>query len=127
MTAVLLAIGLSGCIQADNNTNAGDITKFIGTWELQPYPGSDPNDLTTYIFYQNGSLVSTFIDYDGENHTGWADYSLENGKVCMKTHPHGAITDDDYYCYDYEFSQKNTQLTLSTNELPTATLNKIQN
>jgi hypothetical protein len=109
-----------------SQNNNSDINRFIGTWELESFPGSDPNDTTTYIFYENGTFLSTFIDYDGETHTGWGDYSVENGIICMKTHPHGAITDNESYCYDYEFSNGDTRVTLSASELPTVTLIKIQ-
>ena len=44
----------------------------------------------------------------------------------MKTQPHGAITDDDSFCYDYEFSDGDTTLVLTTSELPTVTLTKVE-
>ena len=65
------------------------------------------------------------MDYDGVNHTGTGDYTIENNLICMKTHPHGAITDDDAFCYNYTFSLDNTVVTLSAKELPTVVLTKI--
>jgi hypothetical protein len=44
----------------------------------------------------------------------------------MKTHPHGAITDNDAYCYDYTFFDDDTHIKLTTSELPTVTLIKTQ-
>jgi len=130
---------LSGCTDKELPAGKvhGDTSKFIGTWELEPFPGSDPNDTTTYVFYENNTFISTFIDYDGDPHIGfldydgdphigWGDYTVDNGKMCMKTHPHGAITDDDAYCYDYEFSLGDTYVTLSANELPTVSLMKVE-
>ena len=102
------------------------MSKFIGTWELEPFLGSDPNDKTTYIFYENGSLLSIFDDYDGELHEGLADFYIEIDKLCMKTRPHGAITDGDLYCYDYEFSNSDTKVVLTTSNLPTVTLTKVE-
>jgi len=122
------AIGLSGCTDKELPAGKvhGDTSKFIGTWELEPFPGSDPKDITTYVFYENNTFISTFIDYDGDPHIGWGDYTLDNGKMCMKTHPHGAITDNDAYCYDYEFSLGDTYVILSANELPTVSLIKVE-
>ena len=122
--ALFFLIALSGC--TDNKNSENDKNKFIGTWELQPFEGSDPLDRTTYTFYMNSTLISIFYDYDGEVHEGWADYYIENDKLCMKTHPHGAITDDDLFCYDYDFSDGDTKLVLTTSELPTVTLTKVE-
>lgn len=103
-----------------------DTSKFIGTWEMEPQEVGQ-NVSQTYIFYENGTLLSIYIDYDSnETHVGWADYKVEGGKLCAKTHPHGAITDNESYCYDYEFSDGDTRMTLTTSELPTVTLIKVQ-
>jgi len=105
--------------------NLTEKDKLIGEWETQDSINDD-NILQSYIFYENDTLLSTYITYNtGETHIGWADYYFEEGKLCMKTHPHGAITDDDFYCYDYSFSEKNTQITLSTDGLTTVTLIKV--
>ena len=119
LAVILFTGGFSGCMEED------DVQKFIGTWEQQSFLGSDPNDITTYTFYENGSLLSIFIDYDGETHTGWGDYSIEDEIICMKARPHGAITDNDSYCYYYVFSNGNAQVTLSNVELPTVILIKV--
>jgi len=107
------------------NIDKSDINKFIGTWETEESI-SDENILQTYIFYENGTFLSIYIVYNpAETHEGWGDYNIDNGKICMKTHPHGAPTDGDAYCYDYKFSNNDSHITLSTEELPTATLVKI--
>jgi len=125
---LLSAVILSGCTNKDVPAGKiyGDVSKFIGTWELEPFSGSDPRDTTTYVFYENMTFISTFLDYDGDPHIGWGDYTVENGEMCMKTHPHGAITDDDAYCYEYEFSLNDTYVTLSADELPTVSLKKAE-
>jgi len=125
---IFLVVALSGCI--DNNltggTVHGDAGKFIGAWELEPFEGSDTRDTTTYIFFENGTFISTFNDYDGVPHTGTGDYNLEDGVICMKTHPHGAITDNDSYCYSYIFSIEDKRLTLYNIDLPTVMLVKVE-
>ena len=103
-----------------------DTSRFFGTWELEPFEGSDTRDTTTYIFYNNGTLLSIFDDYDGEVHSGLAYYTVEDGKICMKTKPHGAITDNDSYCYSYIFSIEDKRLTLYNIELPTVLLVKVE-
>ncbi len=109
---------------SDININESDINKFIGTWEESSI--ADENIVQTYIFYENGTFLSICIFYNpAETHEGWGDYNIDNGIICMEPHPHGASTDGDAYCYDYKFSNDDTHMTLSTEELPTVTLVKI--
>ena len=130
-TIILIAITTLNVL-SDTTTNTGeinidksDINKFIGTWETE-LSITDENIVQTYIFYENGTFLSIYIVYNpAETHEGWGDYNIENGVICMETHPHGAITDGDAYCYDYKFSNDDTHMTLSTEELPTVTLVKI--
>ena len=127
LTSLIIIIGLSGCtnIDIDNNLDMNK-NRFIGTWELQSFEGSDPNDTTTYTFYENNTFLSVFDDYDGYKHEGRGDYYLNKGSICMDTHPHGAITDNDSYCYDYRFSNNYTILTLTNSSLPDVTLLKLE-
>ena len=121
---MLFLIILSGCIFTDSNSSQDDTIRFIGTWELEPFEGSDPRDTATYTFYKNGTLLSIFDDYDGEVHQGLAYYTVDDGSICMKTVPHGSITDNDSYCYSYIFSLEDTRLTLFNAELPSVILVK---
>jgi hypothetical protein len=130
ITIFFLIVSLSGCIDnssnivnKNNNNKISDQYKFIGKWETDASI-VDSNILNTYIFYENGTFLSTYIIYSpSETHKGWGDYNLTDGKLCMKTHPHGAITDNDAYCYDYTFYDDN-HVKLSTSGLPTVTLIK---
>jgi len=102
------------------------ISKFIGKWETEASI-ADENILQIFTFYENNTLLSEYIIFStGETHRGWADYNIDNETICMKTHPHGAITDGDSFCYTYTFSNDNTHMTLANNELPTERLVKVQ-
>ena len=133
ITVFFLILSLSGCLEnssnvvnKNNNNRVSDQYKFIGKWETEDSI-NNPNILRTYEFYENGTLLSIYIVYNpSETHEGLADYQVENGKICMQTQPHGAITDGDAYCYDYTFFDNDTHVTLTTNELPTVTLVKTQ-
>ncbi len=114
----LSIIPLIGCLQENSVTS--DFDKLIGTWE---WVGE--NEKNTYIFYQNQSLFSSYINLDtGETHRGWGVFEFNQSKLCMST-THGHSGKTESYCYDYVFSENNSRLTLSATGLTTVTLIKI--
>ena len=123
----MISLNMTGVvIQNDTGITRNDASRFIGTWDMQP-GGPDPMDKSTYAFYENGTFISIFFDYN-ENHThkGWGDYTVWNGTICMKARPEGAITDNQSYCYIYEFSEGDNHVMLQTSELPTVTMVKVK-
>lgn len=110
---IIFLILFSGC------TTKNDTNNFIGSWEMKPLDNANQNESNTYIFYKNGSFISKYIDLDrNENHTGWGYYSIkENSEICMNTHSHGAITDNDSICYNYEFTEDYNEVKLVPKEL----------
>ena len=123
---LILATNLCGCLNNSQSAiKVSEQDKFIGTWKQQFK--NEQSGSQTYIFYENYTFLSIYIEPYGIYHEGTGDFTLDdNNIICMKTHPHGAITDDDAYCYEYEFSDDNTQMILTNINLPTVTLNRIK-
>ena len=107
-TIIYLVTLLPGCINQDEK----DI--LVGSWKMGQLDNANQNESNIYDFYKNGTFLSQYTDLDrNETHTGWGDYSIKKGNViCMNTHPHGSVTDNDSICYEYEFSDNNKELKL---------------
>ena len=108
-----------GCFE--DNKDASDLNKLVGTWKW-----TGENEENTYNFYENHSLYSYYIHLETEEtHEGWGTFDFNQSKLCMSTtHGHGGQSES--YCYDYVFSEDNSQLTLSSVNLQIVTLNKIE-
>ena len=114
----ILILLFAGCLQ--ENSDSSDLYRLIGTWEW-----ISENEKNTYIFYENKSLYSSYINLEtGETHKGWGVFEFNQNKLCMST-THGHNGKNESYCYDYVFSQNNSKLVLSTTGLATVTLIKI--
>jgi len=111
---LLLALGLSGCFE-DSNKDKGngeslEDNLFIGMWKTTPYlieNGTridEPSSNAT--FYNNGTMRSESV-YDDV--IMWTPYIIENNQICL-----GETGASDYYCYDFEFSNNGTKVTLYT-------------
>lgn len=113
VVTLLMTIMLSGCSEdkkSDNNngTKQDDFSKFIGLWLEQ---GEAPNNLT-WIFYENNSIK--FIYYPGGN-TGnsyiyWGTFELTGNILDVKSNNIVPVSDR----FNYEFSNYNTTLTLTS-------------
>jgi len=111
---------ISLVIQNDTNITQNDTSRFIGTWEW-----SDETQEYEFIFYENGSFHSSYINHAiNETHKGWGNYELKDNKLYLST-SHGYGGKSDSAIYDYEFSDNNTRVTLSSSERSTMTLIKV--
>ena len=111
---------ISLVIQNDTNITQNDTSRFIGTWEW-----SDETQEYEFIFYENGSFHSSYINHAiNETHKGWGNYELKDNKLYLST-SHGYGGKSDSAIYDYEFSNNNTQVTLSSSGRSTMTLIKV--
>lgn len=130
---IILILSLSGClddssnITSDNKQNVlTEKEKFLGLWETEESI-NNPNILNKYEFYDDDTMLSTYIIYEpSETHEGLANFQINNGEICMQAQPHGAITDGDSYCYTYKFYDGETRVVLESEELPSVTLIKIE-
>jgi len=113
LVIVLLAIFLSGCNEnKSNNNGSSDINKFLGTWE-----GGSNVFNETWTFYSNSSLKKvTTYDWDetGEfTDVDWYTYEIdEYGEFCYRQASISFLM-----CYEFEFSENDTHLTLIFDEL----------
>jgi len=113
VTIVLLMLGFSGCLDNDDKENGEnpEVNVFIGKWKTTIYYydingtkyDEQPSNST---FYTNGTMGSESA-YDDE--IIWTPYVIENNQICL-----GEANSSDYYCYDYEFSDDGTEVTLWT-------------
>jgi hypothetical protein len=117
-TILLLFLSLSGCL-GDVQSISVEEKRFVGTWDW-----SSDTEQNTYTFYQNKSLYSSYIHIvTKETHMGWGTFEVKDEKLyCATTHGHEGQT--EAYCYSYSFSQDDTYLTLSAENLPAVTLIK---
>jgi len=115
VTIILLTLGLSGCLDDGNkDTENGDNPEsniFIGRWKTTIYSfdrnGTRYDELpSNSTFYNNGTMGSESVEDD---EIIWTPYSLENDQICF-----GEATASEYLCYDYEFSNNGTKVTLWT-------------
>lgn len=84
-----------------------DTSKFIGAWK-STYLSIE----TTWVFYGNDTVKLVYIDtYDDVEDTTWGNYNIEDGKLYLGSS----------MCYDYEFSNGDTCLTLTRCEYPSST------
>ena len=104
ITLLFLAVGLSGCNQANNPLNS-DKDKFVGTWNVNAY-----GQTGTYVFYSNGTLVVS----DAPRSLTW---EIKDGKL--------VITDQLPVTSSYYFTNDDKRVVLiNTDAETTATLTK---
>ena len=112
---LLLILGLSGCLEDSNkdkeNGENPEINEFIGKWKTTPYNvdenGTRYNETSSYsTFYINDTMGSESVE---DNEIIWTPYTIENNQICF-----GDVNDSEYLCYDYNFSDDETQATLWT-------------
>ena len=112
---VLLMIGFSGCLEDSNkdkeNGESPEINEFIGKWKTTIYyydeNGTRYNETSSNsIFYTNGTMGSESVV---DNVSIWTPYVIENNQICI-----GEVNAEDYYCYDFEFSNNGTKVKLWT-------------
>lgn len=113
VTILLLLLELSGCFDDNNidkkNGENLELNEFIGRWKTSIYYydingtkyDEQPSNST---FYTNGTMGSESVE---NNETIWTPYTVENNKICF-----GEVTDEDYICYDYAFSEDGTLASL---------------
>ena len=112
---LLTSVSLSGCNEDSNKKN--DINKFIGTWEGTSFFQNETTDVSL-TFYEDNTLKQI----SEEIHTHWFNYKLENNCLYMEF---PELPEGYGICYNYEFSNNNTALTLTNESLDTLVLNKI--
>lgn len=113
---LFLFLLLSGCVNDSNS----EMNKFIGKWEW-----SDTIQDYEFTFYENGSFYSYYVNHaNNETHKGWGEYSvLDDSKVRLYTsHGYGGMSDDK--TYEYLFSDDDTKVTLTIDNLSIMTLTK---
>ncbi len=96
ITVVLIAVGLSGCTEEENNDNTygnNDKAKFVGTWRYD----SESTQLK-YTFNSDGTYSHGSIN---------GTYEIEDGKLVL----HGFAT----LRYEYEFSDNDSTITIDLN------------
>ena len=94
--ALLLSVGLSGCTE-ENTTLNSEKNKFVGTWK-----NTTKNITRTIILFANESCSLSIL-----NETGTWD--IENVELVLKF-PDSYLT----YRFNYDFSNKNQTLSLSS-------------
>lgn len=133
---VMFFVFFSGC-QEQSNENGNNQTNtsngnqhdtqngFLGDWQVV-----DTGFVyETWTFYANLSAKNYLIQDDhGERITSvhWFDYTWDNTRLCFSTN--GAPDSEDYFsiCYSYLFSENETHLRFSHNEIVIMNLMKIQ-
>jgi len=111
---LLLALGLSGCFGDNNkdkeNGESSEVNSFIGMWKTTPYRIENGTRIdepsSNATIYNNGTMRTESV-YDNE--IMWTPYIIENNQICF-----GEAGASDYYCYDFEFSNNGTKVTLVT-------------
>jgi hypothetical protein len=111
ISSLFIFVCLTGC----NEPSDGSLSKFIGTWEyLEVEP---PIYEEKWTFYTNGTILidAIGIDHFGEEYhiIDFTRYWLEDQKINIKV----SISNVSYE-YNYEFSEDDTLLILSNNEIP---------
>lgn len=118
--------GISDYLDPDanggSNGSTTDQTRFIGSWYNQE------NDREQWIFYGNGSLKKTSLEFDDLTQEQylfiiWALYEVNATKVCFKDQD--APINLTGICYDYEFSYNETLLIISVNGAVGLSLHKV--
>ena len=100
----IIVVGFSLFIVFQENP---DKSKFIGAWK-STYLSIE----TTWTFYGNDTVKLVYIDtYDDVEDTTWGNYNVEDGKLYLGSS----------MCYDYEFSNSDTRLTVTRCEYPSST------
>jgi hypothetical protein len=112
---LLLILGLSGCFEDSNkdkeNGKNSEDNLFIGKWKTSIYyfdeNGTRYNETSSNsTFYTNGTMGSGSVE---DNEIIWTPYTIENNQICI-----GEADAQDYYCYDFNFSNNGTIATLWT-------------
>ena len=114
ITILIICIGLCGCnenLSKKNNTN-----KFIGGWERISYYLNYTMNVT--LTFYNDSTAKQVSD---DAHTHWFNYKVENNFLYLALQEFPEI---DAICYYYEFSNNETALTLTNEDLDTLILTK---
>ena len=128
---LIINLGFSGCFE--ENKKQDYLSKFIGTWRLvessfvgYPY-GLDNHTEETWIFYENKSVKITsihFKEYPEEPNASininWIQFNITEGIIALNTEE-GSIM-----WFKYNFSNNDTQLTLSIPRNMTQKLKKIE-
>ncbi len=90
IAVLLLAVGLSGCVEEDTSQNyGGNIERIIlGSWKwvetITTVDGNttsynDTENPTILTFYDNGTMKVVYGI--GGSETDWVDYKIENNKL----------------------------------------------
>ena len=90
-----------------------DAANFVGTWDIEYLSGSS-NPTGEWTFYNDGTLK---IEQGSSDI--WNDYEIINGKICLSSSEYSY-----YHCYDYEFTNGGTSLTLSADGTTSVELKK---
>jgi len=95
-TAVLLlAVGLSGCNELSNPLTGNDDSRFVGTWKTE-----------------NGGVVIFFSDGTGSQTSMSFQWEIKDNKLVWGWEISQGIS----IVYDYQFSDNDTTLTLTTTD-----------
>ncbi len=132
VAAVFLFTGNNGSTSNGNSNTNGDTNNtngetnvtlknlLIGSWRYI----DEQNKTMIWTFYDNDSLESEFSALGGTHFTTWSYFKVYNDKICF-TVLEILTSDNEPVCYEYEFSNRYTQLKVIQESL-IADFNKIK-
>ena len=111
---ILICVGLSGC--NDNLSKKYDTNKFIGIWDGFSYYLNYTMNVT--LTFYNDSTAKQVSD---DAHTHWFNFEVDDNCLYLTLQEFPEI---DAICYNYIFSNNETALTLTNEDLDTLILKK---
>ena len=111
---LLISVCLSGCNENSNKINMKK--NFLGSWNGTSYYLNITNNITLRFYNDD-----TAKQEDEHAHVHWFNYEVD--EECLKLIL-PELPSEYAICYDYEFSNNNTSLTLINETLDIIILNK---